>query len=85
MWWFMYVKYNSMIWYDDDVVDDGMMMMMVMMMMMMMMWYVMWSSEKRLQAAQSYLWEVVFEIALSGSKRFRAFCWTQLRNSSKRL
>ena len=84
MWWFMYVKYNSMIWYDDDdVVDDGMMMMMVMMMMMM--WYVMWSSEKRLQAAQSYLWEVVFEIALSGSKRFRAFCWTQLRNSSKRL
>ena len=20
MWWFMYVKYNSMIWYDDD--DD---------------------------------------------------------------
>ena len=76
----MYVKYNSMIWYDDDVVDDGMMRMM-----MMMMWYVMWSSEKRLQAAQSYLWEVVFEIALSGSKRFRAFCWTQLRNSSKRL
>ena len=25
MWWFMYVKYNSMIWYDDDDddVDDG--------------------------------------------------------------
>ena len=22
MWWFMYVKYNSMIWYDDDDVDD---------------------------------------------------------------
>ena len=63
---------NTILWYD-------------MMMMMMMMWYVMWSSEKRLQAAQSYLWEVVFEIALSGSKRFRAFCWTQLRNSSKRL
>ena len=76
MWWFMYVKYNSMIWYDDDVDDvdddddddDDM-----------------WSSEKRLQAAQSYLWEVVFEIARSGSKRFRACCWTQLRNSSKRL
>ena len=68
---------NTILWYD--------MMMMMMLMMMMMMWYVMWSSEKRLQAAQSYLWEVVFEIALSGSKRFRAFCWTQLRNSSKRL
>ena len=66
---------NTILWYD----------MMMMLMMMMMMWYVMWSSEKRLQAAQSYLWEVVFEIALSGSKRFRAFCWTQLRNSSKRL
>ena len=70
---------NTILWY------DMMMMMLMMMMMMMMMWYVMWSSEKRLQAAQSYLWEVVFEIALSGSKRFRAFCWTQLRNSSKRL
>ena len=22
MWWFMYVKYNSMIWYDDVVDDD---------------------------------------------------------------
>ena len=39
---------------------------------MMMIWYVMWGSEKRLWTVQSYLWEVVLEIALNGSKRFRA-------------